>query len=464
LSTPALAHGFDPEPGAPGVGDPLYPTLGNGGYQVTHYDLTFDFTPVTYDFTGTVKMSAKATQDLSSFNLDLDGPTVDKITVDGRAADFGITQTGTTGYEVTVTPARRLRQGDAFAVVADFHGNGKAPLVSVTGWRFGADGGFASATQSSRCDTFFPCNDTPSDKATWTFHISAPEGYVATANGKLTGKDKRADGSTVWHFALRERMPTELLGIAVVKGTYLYGTSHTGLPLRHVVPQGAEDTYAPIVARTADHLAWLEAKFGKYPFSVYGIHIYGGYTDALENQTLTLMGTNWFKLNADGNPTYENTMVHELTHQWFGDSVTPNDWQQAWLNEGPATYYAAVYSQERGWSVVEDKMKATYEKLDAVRATDGPPGRPKALGGTNIYDGGALVLYALNLQAGQRQFDRIMREWVKRHKDSTYTSELFIQHTVEVTGDRTLDPFLRDWLFGAVNPPMPGHPDWKAAA
>nr|WP_239092305.1 M1 family metallopeptidase [Streptomyces sp. SID14478] len=459
----ALAEGFDPRPGSDGAGDPLYPTLGNGGYQVTHYDLTFDFTPVTYDFTGVVKMSARATQDLSAFNLDTDGHTIDAVTVNGRAAPFALSA-GASGQELTVTPARPLHKGQPFAVTVAYRGNGKAPRTSLSGWKFGTDGGFACAAQSSRADTFMPCNDTPSDKATWTFHLSAPEGYVAAANGELTGKDKRADGSAVWHFALRERMPSELLGIAVVKGTYLYGTSRTGLPLRHVVPQGQEDTYGPIVARTPDHLAWLEAKFGKYPFSVYGIHIYDGYTDALENSTLTLMGTNWFKPNADGNPTYENTMVHELTHQWWGDSVTPDDWQQAWLNEGPATYYAALYSQERGWSVMADKMETTYAGLNAVRAKDGPPGLPRALGGTNIYDGGALVLYALQLHVGQRLFDRIMGQWPRRFKDRTVTSEDFIRHAVDVTRDRSLDPFLRDWLFGPVNPPMPGHPEWSAAS
>ncbi|MFD8569457.1 M1 family metallopeptidase [Streptomyces sp. NPDC059639] len=463
FATPAQARGFDPRPGSDGVGDPLFPTLGNGGYQVVHYDLTFDFTPVTYDFTAAVTLHARATQDLSSFNLDTDGHTIDTLTVNGRAAQFELS-VGQSGQELTVTPAAPLHKGAPFTVAVTYHGNGKAPRAGLTGWRFGTDGGFASAVQSSRADTFLPCNDTPSDKATWTFHISAPDGYVATANGELTGKDRRADGSAVWHFALRERMPTELLGIAVVKGTYLYGTSHTGLPLRHIVPQGHEDTYGPIVARTLDHLAWLEAKFGRYPFSVYGVHIYDGYTDALENSTLTLMGTNWFKPNADGNPTYENTMVHELTHQWFGDSVTPNDWQQAWLNEGPAVYYAALYSEERGWSLMVDKMKATYGKLNAIRASEGPPGLPKALGGTNIYDGGALVLYALQLQSGQKKFDRIMGLWPRRFKDRTVTSEDFIGHAVEVTGDRSLDPFLRDWLFGAVNPPMPGHPDWTVTA
>ncbi|MGD6756591.1 M1 family metallopeptidase [Streptomyces sp. BH105] len=454
LGAPAHAAGFDPRPGSDGVGDPLFPTLGNGGYQVDHYDLTFDFTPVTYDFTASVTLHARATHDLSAFNLDTDGHTIDSVTVEGRRARTSLSL-GKSGQELTVTPGSPLHKGTPFTATVRYHGNGKAPRAGLTGWRFGTDGGFASAVQSSRADTFLPCNDTPSDKATWAFHITAPEGYVAAANGELTGKDRRGDGSTVWHFALRERMPTELLGIAVVKGTYLYGSSHTGLPLRHIVPQGREDFYAPIVARTPDHLAWLEGKFGPYPFSVYGLHIYDGYTDALENTTLTLMGTSWFKDDAAGRPTYENTMVHELTHQWFGDSVTPHDWQQAWLNEGPAVYYAALHSEERGWSRMADKMQATYEKLDAIRASDGPPGLPKALGGTNIYDGGALVLYALRLQVGQKKFDRVMGLWPRRFKDRTVTSEDFIRHAVDVTGDRGVDPFLRDWLFGAKNPPMP---------
>jgi len=464
LGSPAAAqpHGFDPKPGSDGVGDPLFPTLGNGGYQVVHYDLSFDFTPVTYDFTAVVEIHAKATQDLSAFNLDTDGHTIESVTVAGRSARWELSP-GQSGQELTVTPARPLHRGQAFTTEVRYRGNGKDPRLGLSGWKFGSDGGFASAAQSSRADTFLPCNDTPSDKATWTFHISAPPGYVATANGELLHKTPRADGSTVWHFALRERMATELIGIAVVKGTYLYGTSHRGLPLRHIVPQGREDEYAPIVARTPDHLAWLEAKFGRYPFSVYGVHIYDGYTDALENQTLSLFSTNWFKPDAQGRPGYESTMVHELVHQWFGDSVTPNDWQQAWLNEGPAVYYAGLYAEERGWSVLDDKMRATYAKLDAVRATDGPPGRPKALGGMNIYDGGALVLYALRLRVGQRKFDQVMREWVKRFKDSTYTSEDFVRHTVDVTGDRSTGPFLRDWLFGEVNPPMPGRPDWTAS-
>lgn len=103
LAAPAQAHPFDPKPGADGVGDPLFPTLGNGGYDVRHYDLSFDFTPVTYDFTGTMKISAKATQDLSSFNLDVDSLAIDAVKVDGKDAAFAVSL-GKSGQELTVTP------------------------------------------------------------------------------------------------------------------------------------------------------------------------------------------------------------------------------------------------------------------------------------------------------------------------------------------------------------------------
>ncbi|MFD0471230.1 M1 family aminopeptidase [Nonomuraea thailandensis] len=221
--------------------------------------------------------------------------------------------------------------GRAAARARAVHGRGALPRQRqgaarrLTGWNFGPDGGFAAAAQSSRADTFFPVNDHPSDKATWTFRVTAPEGYVATANGELAGRR-----GNVWRFEAREPMASELIALAVVKGTYLYGKGPHGLPLRHVVPQGQEDRYGPVAAETGDQIAWAEAKFGRFPFSTYGVHIYPGYRNALENQTLSLFGTGWFD-----QPTYSNTMVHELVHQWFGDSVTPATWQDAWLNEGP---------------------------------------------------------------------------------------------------------------------------------
>ena len=154
-------------------------------------------------------------------------------------------------------------------------------------------------------------------------------------------------------------------------------------------------------------------------------------------------------------------MVHELTHQWFGDSVTPCDWQQAWLNEGPAVYYAARWADAQGHQPIEEKMKEAYGKLGEVRKTDGPPGLPTELGGFNIYDGAAVVLYALSQETGEPTFDRIMHSWVTRYAHSNGSSDDFVRNAVRVSGDPELGTFLKHWLYDTDNPPMPGHPDWS---
>ncbi|MEU5682966.1 M1 family peptidase [Streptomyces venezuelae] len=457
--SPAHATPATPTPGSDGVGDPLYPTLGNGGYDVRHYDLSFDFTPVTYDFAATMKIRARATQDLSSFNLDVDSLAIDRITVDGAPAAWSIAP-GKTGQELTVTPARALRDRRSFDVEVTYHGNGKTKPVGLPGWRHMSDGGFASAAQASRADTFAPVNDHPSDKATWTFHLTAPKGWTPAANGNLTGRRKPPGAKETWDFSLGSPMAPELLGISVNKQAYVYGRGPHGVRLRHLVPEDQQAKYRPIVQETGGQLAWLEKTLGvRYPFDTYGVQIVrDGYGDALENQTLSLFGPGWFD-----RPTYSTTMVHELTHQWFGDSVTPATWQDAWLNEGPAVFYAAVWADQKGFQPIEEKMRTAYEKLDAVRKTDGPPGKPTGLGGFNIYDGAAVSLYALRQRIGQDEFDAVMKAWLIRHRHGNASTQDFVDNAVKVTGDRSVGTFLRQWLFDLDNPPMPGHPDWGGA-
>jgi aminopeptidase N len=463
LATPAhaAAHAsFDPTPGAPGAGDPLYPTLGNGGYDVQHYDLSFGFTPVTYDFTGTMRITARATQDLSAFNLDVDSLAIDSVTVGGKPATWAVTL-GQTGQELTITPPGGLHDGRLFQTVVTYHGNGKTTPISSPGWRYMSDGGFASAAQASRADTFAPVNDTTKDKATWTFHLTAPDGWTAAANGQAAGTRRAAAGRTTWDFRVDDPMATELMGISVDKQTLITGTGPHGIKLRHYVPDDEVATYQPIVEQTGGQIAWLEKTLGvRFPFSTYGLEIVrDGYSDALENQTLALFGPGWFT-KAATSTTYTDTMVHELTHQWFGDSVTPTTWQSAWLNEGPAVYYAALWADQQGTASMADKMRTDYAQLDAVRKSDGPPGLPTALGGFNIYDGAAVVLYALHEQVGQGEFSAIMKSWLTRHYHANADTEDFIDNAVATTHDASLRPFLEGWLYSKDNPPMPGHPDW----
>lgn len=170
--------------GAPGIGDPDFPGDGNGGYDVEHYDLTLSYDPASRNLAGSTTIRAKATQDLTSFDLDLHGLTVSRVTVDGAAATFSRQDD-----ELVVTPARRIADGGMFAVAVDYSGVPRSLRSSSLGeYGFIAtpDGAFVTC-EPNGAKTWFPSNDHPADKATYDFQITVPAGLTAIANGEMSG-------------------------------------------------------------------------------------------------------------------------------------------------------------------------------------------------------------------------------------------------------------------------------------
>ncbi|MEU8821693.1 M1 family aminopeptidase [Actinoplanes sp. NPDC048796] len=169
-------------PGAPGIGDPYFPLAGNGGYDVRHYGLDLRYTPGDDRLAGTADITARATQDLSRFNLDFHGLSVRSVTVDGRPARWT-----RGGDELTVTPARGLRAGRAFTAVVRYDGvPGLITNESLgDGGVFHTDDGMVIVGQPFVASTWFPVNDHPRDKAAYTVRVTVPKGLEAVSNGKL---------------------------------------------------------------------------------------------------------------------------------------------------------------------------------------------------------------------------------------------------------------------------------------
>jgi aminopeptidase N len=164
-------------------------------------------------------------------------------------------------------------------------------------------------------------------------------------------------------------------------------------------------------------------------------------------------------------------MLHELAHQWFGNSVSPRQWSDVWVNEGHATWYELSYAADRGLlrrhvgvRTVEGGMRRVYEISDLLRRLYGPVARPRTgddLFNFNVYYGGALALFALRQKVGVAAFGRIEREWVQRYRGRSPSTRDFIRLASEVSG-QPLDRFLTAWLYGRTTPPMPGRPRWKS--
>ena len=462
---PAEAHGR-PTPGAPGLGDRLYPLLGNGGYDVRNYDLslTYPRKDPAQQVKGTVTISAVATQDLSRFDLDFGGDSVGRVLVNGRPAAFT-----RSGDELVVTPKRALASHRGFTVTVSFAATPIAPDAdSPVGFVVTPDG-TVLAGQPASSHLLFPSNDHPRDKATYTITLTAPEGWTGVANGKLL-RTRKQHGYVSSTYRESSPMASELVQVAVGDFGVYYRPPVNGIPVRDVVPKRLASTLLPIAADERNELAWMEKKVGRYPFENYGSLVIDGELGfALETQTLSLYDTSFFSL-----PTYilNPILNHELAHQWFGDSVAPWNWSDVWQNEGHATWYEVLYAYETGgledysgYTTLEDYYQAVYARGDSYRARFGPVAHPlKAdsiwdVFNPNVYDGGALVLFALRQQVGAAKFQQIERTWVSKYRGRSASSDDFIALASKVSG-QNLTSFLRAWLYGAKTPPMPGHPDW----
>ncbi|KPI14170.1 Peptidase M1 membrane alanine aminopeptidase [Actinobacteria bacterium OK074] len=451
-------------PQALGVGDRLFPTLGNPGYDVTSYDLSFAYPGSnTKPLTATTTIDALTTERLDTLNLDFTHGKVESADINGIPATFTSVK-----EDLVLTPKSPLPQGTPVHITIRHTSDPVSPGDGDGGWVRTTDG-LAMANQADAAHLVFPCNDHPSDKAMFTFHVTAPNGYTAVANGLPVGQTRTARATT-WTYRTAHPMATELAQVSIGRSSVVHRAGPHGLPLRDVVPTKDKAALEPWLAKTPDQIAWLESKVGAYPFETYGVLMAQAQTGfELETQTLSLFEENLF--TETGYPKWyvESIMVHELSHQWFGDSVTPATWSDLWLNEGHATWYEALYAEEKADRPMETRMKAAYARSDAWRAAGGPPAEPKAAAPgqkisifrPNVYDGAALALYALRQEIGRPAFERLERTWVRLHHDGTATTADFVRLASDVSG-RDLTGFFHGWLYAEKTPPMPGHPDWKS--
>jgi aminopeptidase N len=228
------AAAAEPTPGAAGLGDRLNPGLGNGGYDVLHYDLSLRYaaSDPSQGLDGDETILASATQSLSSFNLDFAGKDVGAVFVNGGRAAFR-----RNGEELIVTPREPLPEGGQFTVrITHFTAAPTKVTGSVGSTAFiVTPDGSATAPQPYFAHLIYPCNDHPRDKATFAFSIDVPAGVKAIANGVEVGRSTR-DNRTTWTYAMDEPMATELTQVAV--GTWDFGTPrlHAGVVLRDVTP------------------------------------------------------------------------------------------------------------------------------------------------------------------------------------------------------------------------------------
>ena len=445
-SSPAVSSGTDFRPGAPGAGDPYFPTYGNGGYDVSGYDVNVRYDPSAKTLRGTATITATATADLSRFDLDLAHLAASKVTVDGATAT-----SAADGNELVITPAAGIRKNRAFTVVVEYGGT-PGQLANKTlgngGWLSTTDGALALG-QPESASTWFPVNDHPSDKATFQLEMTVPDGLTVLSIG-VPGPKTSAGGWTTWRWT--ENSPLASYLSTVIIGKYrVTTTTHDGKPMITALPDSlpADGPAAKSLARTGEIADFLATQFGPYPFDAYGGIVVSDerIRYALETQSRPTYSQSFFA--TDPNPV---VIAHELAHQWFGDSVALERWQDIWLNEGFATYAEWLWQEHAGTDTMSAIFDRTYRGFD-WNQTPGNPGVDH-LFGEAVYNRGGMTVYALRETIGDAAFAKLLTTWTSTYRDGNADTAELIKMAEQVSG-MDLGAFFQNWLYGKTAPPRP---------
>jgi aminopeptidase N len=225
-------------------------------------------------------------------------------------------------------------------------------------------------------------------------------------------------------------------------------TGPRGLPILNFVETGLNDarraTTNASLALQPEMIDFFDEIYGRYPFSSFGAIVDDnsvGY--ALETQTRPIYSS----------VASESTVAHELAHQWVGNSVTPEEWTDIWLNEGFATYSEWLWGEHREQATADER----FAEIMAIPADDEfwstPPGDPGAedLFNAAVYDRGAAALHALREKIGDRDFFTLLRRWATSNEDENVTTADLVRLAERVSG-RQLDAFFQIWIYTPGKP------------
>lgn len=427
-----------------GVGDPLFPDLGNPGIDVQHYDVTLDYDHGSKALSGVVTATISFSADMTAFNLDA-AESVDATAVTVDAVTATVTHDKS---ELRITPKTPVAIGSTHTVAVTFTTSTAGRNVEglLPGGWFDTDLGSYNLNEPDGGRLWLPSNDYPSDKATWKFSVSVPVGVTAIANGALLGHES-SSGRTTWIW--EEKRPMSSYLVQVVTGPYdlVDGTGPHGLPLLSAVLTKDRSTMQPYLDGISDEIAYFEQFFGPYPLDRYGIAVTDSASGlAMEEQERSLFSR--FDLRGTLGLGEQLVLSHELAHQWFGDAVSPARWQDVWLNEGFATYGQWMWLDHIG---LQPLSRSVDQALHEQRQVSPAAPTVEAMFGNDVYDGGALVLQALRRQIGDATFFTVLRQWVAKYNGTSRTTEDFIGLAEQVSG-QDLTTFFDDWLFSTTLP------------
>ncbi|KRA38749.1 hypothetical protein ASD81_09140 [Nocardioides sp. Root614] len=425
--------------------DSVYPDVGDPLVDALSYDLDLDWNPETDTLTGQETLVFRATADAAKVPLDFNEQLqISSLTVDGKAAEHQVDG----NHLIIDAPIKADQRHRVELAYAGVPAPAPAPsqrtdFATGVGWNITDEHETWTVQEPYGAFTWYAANDQPADKAFYDFSLTAPDPMQGVANGELTSSTK-ADGTTTntWHLA--EPASSYLVTVAFGDFQRTDLKSRSGVPIQiwtdpdgKALPGG--------LATTPDAIDWLEKYLGPYPFDTFGIVVVDN-ESGMETQTMITLGSTSYSLSPA-------VVVHEAAHHWYGDTVSPADWSEVWMNEGMAMYLQGMWEAEQEGRSVAQKMDEWAAFETDLRDSAGPPANYDAdkFGDGNIYYGPALMWQELREKIGDKLFFEVLREWPASQENGNADREEYWAWIEEKTGEE-LTSFFEDWLLGEQTP------------
>ena len=430
------------------VDDPYYPHNGEPYLDTLRYDLTLDWEPSDRNLTGTAKVTFRVTEPRDTVQLDFGKP----LEVSTARLDDKQIETKENGEDL-VLQTGSLEPDTQHVVTIEYEGTPEPVETSTSrsdmpsvGFTVESDGSAWTMQEPWGAFTWYPVNDHPSDKAYYSATVTAHDGMTGVFNGQLHDTEENGDTTTT-NWTLDEPAASYLTTIAIGDYTATTDEGPDGLPLTYWTRPDDEQVLE-ILQKSPDVLEWLEEQLGPYPFDSGGAVIVPS-NSGMETQTMITMGA----AARPPNDEYVAVLAHEYAHQWLGDTVTPDNWKDLWLNEGLTMYMEAQWNDHVGTHTLEQQIQSWAQMDDYNRSLYGPPGEysKSDFATINVYTSGAVMLDRIRKEVGDDVFAEALRGWPQEHRNASVDRQDFITYFSEATGT-DIGPFVEKWLTSSSMP------------
>jgi aminopeptidase N len=420
--------------------------------DAVRYDISIEVTDASDSIAGTTTIQVRiCDESAAGMWLDFEDMSIEKLLVGGTERPF----TYSNGH-LTFKYDRTYSHNETVGIEVRYHGKPQAGLLFGRN-RYGRRVVFAD-NWPDNARHWFPSIDHPSDKAAVSFAVTAPQKYTVVANGKMGKTISLPKGRRLTRWSEDKAIPTYSMAFGIAEFSILRPGAGAIPLLWYVFPQDSESAAAKF-RRTDQMLAFFKDRIGPYPYEklaqVESIIKFR----AMENSNVIFYSDSLLLEE----PASDETVAHEIAHQWFGNSVTESDWDHLWLSEGFATYFEALFFEHAdGPEALKQFMARSADRLAAYKpALYEPLVNPDQTNPLKkltplSYEKGAWVLHMLRGMLGDEVFFKGIQQFYGMYKGRNASSEDF-QRVMEAVSEKDLTSFFRQWLY------RPGSPEYLLA-